>query len=342
MSASEYARSKAAALIVVAVGIASACVVAAVCGCPVDAVVLMAVLLVVCAAVACAIDFARTRRFYCEVGELADSLERPYQMHSLMTEPTSPDQALVFEALKAMGAVSAEEVAQANAKADEHREFVEGWVHGVKAPLASCELIAERVEEPERSQLASELDRIGRQVDAALWYARSDCAVNDYVIREVALADIPRQVCRDNARFLIEQGCIPEIDVDDDVRVFTDRKQAVFIVAQLVENSAKYGADHVRFVVEHADSQDGSGSIELRVEDNGRGIPAEDVARVFERGFTGMRGREGAASTGMGLYLAARLCEQLGLGLSITSTDGEGTCATLSFPLDHRRIDVER
>ena len=76
------------------------------------------------------------------------------------------------------------------------------------------------------------------------------------------------------------------------------------------------------------------------MEDDGRGIPATDIDRVFERGFTGVRGREGATSTGMGLYLAARLCEQLGLGLEIASVDGEGTRATVSFPLDRRRIDA--
>lgn len=340
MSAFDYARSKAAPLSFTVLGIASACLIAAVCGCPADAVAVMTVVLVSCAAIACVLDYLHSRRFFREVGELAEALEHPYQLHALMSAPRSPDHAIVFEALKAMGAASADEVAQANAKAAEHREFVEGWVHGVKAPLASCELIAERVAEPERSQLASELDRVGRKVDAALWYARSDCANNDYAIREVALADIPRQVCRENARFLIEQGCIPEIDIADDLQVFTDKKQAAFIVSQLVENAAKYGATHLRFTAERVGDRDGAGHVALHIEDDGRGIPAEDMDRVFERGFTGTRGREGAASTGMGLYLAARLCEQLGLELSLSSVDGEGTRATLSFPLDRRRLDV--
>ena len=341
MSALGYARSRAGALFVVALGIVFACVIASVCGCPVDAVVLMAIVLSACTVCACVLEYVRTRRFYYEVAELAEKLEHPYQLHSLMAEPVSSDQAVIFEALKAMGAVSAEEVAQANAKTVEHREFVEGWVHGVKAPLASCELIAERVAEPERSQLRSELDRIGRQVDSALWYARSDCANQDYAIHEVSLVDVPRQVCRENARFLIERGCTPDIDIDDSVRVFTDKKQAVFIVSQLVENAAKYGASHVRFTAEQIVPLGSGGRVDLRVQDDGFGIPAEDVERVFERGFTGTRGREGTASTGMGLYLAARLCEQLGLGLSVSSVDGEGTLATVSFPLDRRRLDTE-
>ena len=341
MNASKYLRARIVPLIAALIGIVSACTIAKVCGCPADAVTLMAVLLVACAACAFAAAYLHSKRFYGELEELAGNLEHPYQLHSLISEPCAPDHAIAFDALKAMGVASAEEVALANAKADEHREFVEGWVHDVKAPLASCELIAKRVSEPERSQFASELDRIGRKVDTALWYARSDCANQDYAIREVALVDIPRKVLRDDARYLIEHGCIPEVDIDEGITVFTDKKQAAFIVSQLVENAAKYGASRIRFSAARHDENTGSGRVELYVEDDGRGIPASEISRVFERGFTGTRGREGVSSTGMGLYLSARLCEQLGLDLSIASTDGDGTRATVVFPLDRRRLDAE-
>ena len=334
MSPRDYLQAKASALFVAVIGIAATCLIAAVCDCPTDAIVLMAVTLALCVSCACAIDFLRMRVFYRNLGELTDALEHPYQLHALVGEPTSPDQAIVIDALKTMGVASANEVAQAQAKTDEHREFVEGWVHGIKAPLAASTLIAGRVDEPEKSQLESELDKIRRKVDAALWYARSDCAAHDYAIHEVSLADIARTSCRDNARLLIEQSCIPHVDIDEDLTVFTDKKQAVFIVTQLVENAAKYGAQTLCFSTElHVDGE-GAGRIALLVEDDGCGIPAQDMDRIFERGFTGTRGHESAASTGIGLYLAARLCEQLGLGLSISSADGEGTCATISFPLD--------
>lgn len=340
MSVFEYVCAKAVGLAVMLLGIGFACCIAVVCGCPSDAVVLMAAVLVLGVVLAGTIDYLRTRSFYGSIRNLAQNLERPYQLHSLLGEPTLPDHMLVYDALKTMGIVSAEEVARANAKSDEHREFVEGWVHGIKAPLASCSLIAERVLEPERTQLNRELDKISRSVDSALWYARSDCANNDYAIREVVLAEIVRQSCKDNARFLIERQCMPQINIGESIRVFTDKKQAVFIVTQLVENAAKYGARQLRFTAEQNGATDGAGYIALHVEDDGVGIPAQDVGRVFERGFTGTRGREGTASTGMGLYLAARLCEQLGLGLSISSVEGEGTCATLAFPLDRRRLDA--
>ena len=39
------------------------------------------------------------------------------------------------------------------------------------------------------------------------------------------------------------------------------------------------------------------------VEDNGAGIPQEEIERVFDKGFTGTNGRNYKKSTGMGLYI---------------------------------------
>lgn len=341
MSALDYLATRRAPVTLGAIGCAFACTIASVCGCAPDAVWLMAATLALAGALALTTDYLRSRRFLCELDDLAQTLEQPWQLHSLMGEPAGADQEVVLDALRAMGRASAREVAQAKQRADEHRSFVEGWVHDVKAPLASCELVAKRVAEPERSQLERELDRIDRKVASALWYARADCAGRDYAIREVPLVTIPRAACRDNARFLIEHGCVPQIDVAGDLTVLTDRKQAVFIVSQLVENAAKYGASHLRVFADTRGDK-AAGSVSLVVEDDGLGIPAAEVGRVFERGFTGTRGREHAASTGMGLFLAARLCDQLGLELEIESDEGEGCRATLTFPLDRRRLDAER
>ena len=65
--------------------------------------------------------------------------------------------------------------------------------------------------------------------------------------------------------------------------------------------------------------------------DNGIGIPAHELSRVFERGFTGSNGRVRGGSTGMGLYLCRRLADCLGIGLEIMSECGVGTTVVLVF-----------
>lgn len=80
--------------------------------------------------------------------------------------------------------------------------------------------------------------------------------------------------------------------------------------------------------------------IELAISDDGDGIPAADVPRVFDRGFTGSRGRTHHKATGMGLHLAAVACERMGLGLRVSSEEGTGTTVALTFPIDRTRMDL--
>ena len=72
-------------------------------------------------------------------------------------------------------------------------------------------------------------------------------------------------------------------------------------------------------------------NILLVTEDNGCGIKASDLSRVFEKGFTGSN-RNKANATGMGLYLSKKLCDRLGLKLDIASTEKEYTRLTITFP----------
>ena len=72
--------------------------------------------------------------------------------------------------------------------------------------------------------------------------------------------------------------------------------------------------------------------VRLSVSDNGIGIPAHELPRVFDRGFTGSNGRNRGGSTGMGLYLCGKLSGFLELGLDIASEEGKRTTVILTFP----------
>ena len=71
--------------------------------------------------------------------------------------------------------------------------------------------------------------------------------------------------------------------------------------------------------------------IELEVRDNGCGVEQADLARVFDRGFTGENGRSGKRATGIGRYLVKRLCDKMGLAARATAP-GEYFAVTIAFP----------
>ncbi len=73
--------------------------------------------------------------------------------------------------------------------------------------------------------------------------------------------------------------------------------------------------------------------------DTGIGIAAEDLPRVFERGYTGYYGREDKKASGIGLYLCRRICENLGHSISIVSEPGIGTAVRID--LEQKKLQVE-
>ena len=105
--------------------------------------------------------------------------------------------------------------------------------------------------------------------------------------------------------------------------VLTDEKWLSFIVEQILSNAVKYtqqGSVTIRV----------EGDRQLVIEDTGIGIAAEDIPRIFEKGYTGENGRLGKKSTGIGLYLSQMAAKKLGHTISVESIPGEGS----SFKID--------
>ncbi|NFS83514.1 sensor histidine kinase, partial [Clostridium botulinum] len=61
-------------------------------------------------------------------------------------------------------------------------------------------------------------------------------------------------------------------------------------------------------------------------------IGADDLPRVFSKGFTGSNGRLNEKSTGLGLYLVKKICEKLEHKITIESVKNEYTLVSLIFP----------
>jgi signal transduction histidine kinase len=77
----------------------------------------------------------------------------------------------------------------------------------------------------------------------------------------------------------------------------------------------------------------------LRVQDRGRGIPAEELPRVFERFYRGSNVGELTTGSGLGLAVARQIVEQHGGTIDIDSRPGGGTIVSLRLP---RKRPVDR
>jgi signal transduction histidine kinase len=271
--------------------------------------------------------FAVMRSYYRGLAGTMTGLERKYLVGSLGASPALVELDPLWEALVEVSRSVADEVARVEKEATDHREYVEGWVHEVKAPIAAARLLAEEL--PSR-ELITELDRIEHLVEQALFYARSSAVEQDCFIRETPLAEPVKAVLRRHARQFIS-GRVAVTLEGLDLTVFTDRKWLEFILTQVLTNAVKYRRENAEAAVRIWAAVEADG-VSLMIEDNGVGIPRADLERVFEKGFTGANGRRYERSTGIGLFLARKLCRALGHGIRVDSEEGRFTRVTLFFP----------
>jgi two-component system phosphate regulon sensor histidine kinase PhoR len=113
--------------------------------------------------------------------------------------------------------------------------------------------------------------------------------------------------------------------------VVTDADRLRRIVENLVENAVKYTPEGGRVTVGSRAGPDGSAL--LLVEDDGPGIAAEHLPRIFERFYRVDRARSRElGGTGLGLAIVRHLAEGMGTSVVVASEPGQGTRFTVTVP----------
>ena len=213
----------------------------------------------------------------------------------------------------------------------ESLDYYTTWVHQIKTPISVMRMILAGEDTEEYRELSAELFRIEQYVEMVLSYLRLCGDSSDYVFQEYDLDSIIRQAVHKYAPLFVRRK-LKLSYTPVQVRVLTDEKWLLFILEQLLSNSIKY-------------TPEGSVTIEvtpdkiLKISDTGIGIAAEDLPRIFEKGFTGYNGRADKKSTGLGLYLCKKAADRLSHGLTVQSEPGAGT--TVFLDLHTEKLSVE-
>ena len=273
-------------------------------------------------------DFFQQRARLLELKSILDGLDRKYLFTECVPQPKGLFERRLFDLTRLAGRDMTGAVSDAQASQREYREYVERWVHEIKAPLTAARLICRELDGDTRRKLTAELSQIEAHVERALFYARAENPEQDCLFRQIELEKIAAQAIENHRSLLIQNGIRVEME-NMNCAVYTDEKWAVFILGQLLQNAARYrGAEPVITLFARPLGR----QTRLIVQDNGIGIPAHELPRVFERGFTGSNGRMRGGSTGIGLYLCRKLAVFLELELRMDSQEGAGTTVTLTFP----------
>jgi signal transduction histidine kinase len=117
--------------------------------------------------------------------------------------------------------------------------------------------------------------------------------------------------------------------MEGDVRGFIGDKERIFqIIKNLVDNSLLYSDDGCDVKINLSRKGD---NIELRVSDNGWGIPDEDIPHLTERFYRGKHGQK-IKGTGLGLALCKEIVMMYSGLIAFNSKTGEGTTVTVTLP----------
>ena len=257
--------------------------------------------------------------------EMTDKLQEAYYISEILQKPKDLENQAYYYALKRACKAMNDKISALTEEQVEYQEYVESFAHEIKIPIGALSLTFDNARD---YSLKKETDKIFQLVEQMLYYARSENTEKDYFVKELSLDEMMHHVLLKFRYVLLEEKVTLDIH-DMENTVYTDEKWLQFILSQILQNAVKYMNKEEKRLVIYSVSHDGN--ISLVMEDNGCGIKQSELSRVFEKGFTGSN-RKKTNATGMGLYLAKKLSDRLGLRLQIDSEEGKYTRVTIFFP----------
>ena len=272
-------------------------------------------------------DYFRKYFFYKEILSKLDLLDEKYLICEMVGKPNFLEGSIFYQMLYEINKSMNENIRDYREKINDFKEYVELWIHEVKIPLSA--LILYTHNKKIDKAFVKEINKVDNYLEQILYYIRSENTEADYIIKEVDLNKVIRDVMLKNKDVLLERN----IDIVSDVhnlKVLTDYKWLEFMINQVISNSMKYIRDIENKKIEIKAYKEDHHII-LEILDNGMGIPKSDIGRVFNKTFTGQNGRKVPGSTGMGLYIVHNLCKKLGHKLEIESIEGEYTKIKFTF-----------
>ena len=282
------------------------------------------------------ISYYKTSIYLKNIETIMDKLPEKYLITEIWQKPRGAEKLAYYKILKRANKSMLENVTDIKEKQKDYKEYIESWVHEIKIPITSAKLLCENNKTVITNKIDEDIEEVNNYVEQALFYARMDQVSNDFMIREISLNEVIKNVLARNKKIMIQNNMKVELK-DVNIKCYTDEKWLEFILNQIITNSIKYRNDN-NAVVKITGIQNKENII-LKIKDNGIGIKKSEIDRIFDKGFTGTNGRNQTKSTGIGLYLCKRLCEGIGMEIDANSKENEYTEIVIIIPREKKIND---
>jgi len=223
------------------------------------------------------------------------------------------------------------------------REFVANVSHELRTPLTSIRTYAETIFDTEEISretqdeflrvIINESDRMTKIVQDLLELSRFDSGNSKLHIEEFSIEQSVRGVYTAIALEARKREHVLNLELEWKLpKIKGDRARIEQVLMNIITNALKYTPDGGQIDI-YSGSADGS--VWVKIEDTGVGIPEEDLPHVFERFYRvdKARSRE-SGGTGLGLSIAKEIITMHGGDIQVESASGEGTSVTITLPIE--------
>jgi signal transduction histidine kinase len=213
---------------------------------------------------------------------------------------------------------------------DQTLEFLSSIAHELRTPLAALAASAEILPETDEAERARLSNIIGRQarrlsgiVDGLLDIYRLSNGKTIEARELVNMAELLDDLATEHALLFPRHRFV--VESDPQVSIAVDRRILGMIISNLLTNAARYAPQQSTIEVS---CRRGPGRVEIRVADEGPGVPTHLHRRPFRPGVRGALrpAPRPAPGCGLGLFIAERLCAAMGAELKLEERAGGGAC----------------
>lgn len=218
------------------------------------------------------------------------------------------------------------------------RDFVSNVSHELRTPLAAARALVETLQdepdappserEPFLTRLLQQVERMTTMVDELLDLSRIETGAIHLQPEHLRIADMVSEAESIQRTRLEQHKMRIETEIEGEVTAEADRTAVIRILSNLLDNAIKYGGDGSSV---HIAAREDTDLVSITVRDEGPGIAAADLPRVFERFYKAEHSRT-SSGVGLGLAIVKHLVRAHGGAIDVASPPGGGAVFTIKLP----------
>jgi signal transduction histidine kinase len=215
------------------------------------------------------------------------------------------------------------------------RDLVANVSHELRTPIGALQALLENVvdgvSEPDPETLRTMLAqtrRLGRLVTQLLDLSRLESGEQPFDIRPFSVRDVLENAARE-ARLHAPESVVFSIDASAGLRAAGDPERIHQVVMNLVDNAVRYSPRPGHVALRASRS---AHAVTLEVEDEGPGIPEDELERVFERFYRGDGRESDGGGAGLGLAIARWIVELHGGTIRAERREPHGSHMVVTLP----------